>query len=130
MLKKHIRTVFGFGLAGLLAGVADLIVFNAALLVSGQIETSNLFGALSGVVVNFIVNRAVFDTHREKGIWRPVLRFLFVAGLSALYLIVVFQVSAVVFELEGGLELNLLRVAIIGSGAIIRFFITKNWVFK
>ena len=126
------REVIGFGLAGAGAMLVDLLVFNALVLTGSNVSFSSILAATVGLSLNFVVNRRTF-LPRAK-LWRGArtsgIRFVAVALMSYLVLIVGFEIFFLAFpEASSGL-LNTVRIALVIVGTGARFILYKFWVFQ
>ena len=128
---RRFPAAIGFGFAGALAFVTDLALFNVLLFSGVGAEVSNVFAYLAGIVVNFLVNREVFlgSPQRVMETMKSVWRFLVVAGSSLAYVVALFSLANSFLEDLTVVETNAVRVLIIGSVTVIRFFVLRNWVF-
>lgn len=131
-LLKRLPATVGFGFAGALAFLADLAVFNGLLFGGVDRDVSNVFAYLTGIAVNYLVNRTVFEDSRRvvSRTIRSVSRFLLLAGMSLAYVMAMFNWASRFLDEPTVLETNAVRVLIIGSVTVVRFFVLRNWVFS
>lgn len=131
-LLRRIPAAVGFGLAGALAFLADLAAFNGLLFGGADPEVSNVVAYLTAIVVNYLVNRTVFADSRRvvTQTIRSVWRFLLVAGMSFAYVVAMFNWASSFLDEPTVFETNAVRVLIIGSVTVVRFFVLRNWVFS
>lgn len=126
------REVAGFLLAGIVALAIDLLVM-AVLLALGQSRiVSNFLATSLSLIVNFLINRATFLGRFSSTPQVAVqsARFLVLAGGSAIYSFVLFEMLASLLGLQGLYQLLFARAAVVLSGVILRFFVLKIWVFR
>lgn len=131
-LRKFGRQGFGFAIAGLAGVVSDLAVFN--LLFRNEVDPrlASIVAALVGLGLNFLINLLAFSTLNlpRKILFGTLTKYLTVAGLSTVYVLVAFEMVLAVLHPETAAGLTGTRVAIIASGTLIRFFLYRHWVFR
>lgn len=129
--RKFLRETVGFGLAGGLAMVVDLAVFNALLLVEINTSIANVSAAIAALLVNFVINHRTFipNGSMRKDLTKKSVKFGTIAIISFLYLLVGFEIALWLFPEQSATFYSVIRILLIGSGTLVRFFVLKFWVF-
>lgn len=131
-LDRKLKLQFlGFIFAGGIGLLIDLSLFNALLTFGFPAQFANVIGLIFGTVANFLVNARVFRTSGLRGLalFQAVRRYAVVGLGSFAYAVVGFNIIVETFSLESSLSLNLVKVFLIGSGAIARFALSRFWIF-
>lgn len=110
----------------------DLAVFNLLRATGFAATSSSVAGAVAGLVWNFSVNAVVFSNKRTslRKRLKQIVRFGLVSAASAAYLILLFELYLIMTSGGLGWWDSVCRVCIILSGTVVRFFVTRNWVFS
>lgn len=131
-LPEGMRKVFGFLIAGGIAMGVDLAIFNSLMSIGLSRTLSNLTGAFSALVVNYLINHEVFlpkerlsQEFKKRGV-----RFGAVAAFSFVYTTSLFEAFATIFAMTSQNDLSLLRVSVVASGTVIRYLLLRFWVFR
>lgn len=127
MLK---REVGGFLLVGMLAAVFDFSTFNLLLAMGSSVAVSNVVALCISAVVGFFGNRQLSFRHRRKNkMLHSSLKFVLVSvatvvisQTATLFLISVMDANSVAM-------VNLAKVIVIGSMTVIRFALSKYFIF-
>ena len=126
----HGRQVIGFGSAGIVSLLIDLLVFHLFHSSGASPSFSNLAALGFALGFNFIINFLTFSNNtRSSNPGQAVLRYFFIAGLSALYVYVLFELFVFQHPSASNMTMTLVRVALIGSSSLARFFLYRGWVF-
>lgn len=82
--------------------------------------------------LNFLINLLAFSAVNlpRKILLGTLTKYLTIAGLSTVYVLVAFEIVLAVLHPETAAGLTGTRVAIIASGTLIRFFLYRHWVFR
>ena len=124
------RYVLGFSVAGVSALVIDLLVFNLLLWAWGNPSLANLVAGATALVTNFAINFRTFrGSTSDRTSWQATKRFSLVAGMSVLYIYALFEAFLLIAPESNELVLTAVRVFLIGSSSIARFFLYRRWVF-
>jgi putative flippase GtrA len=129
---KTWRELGGFALAGLAALTVDLVAFNAMVSLGIGHSLANVVSSFLGLVLNFLINYRTFVSTRgsPKMVRGASLRFSVVTGASFLYLLVGFELFLSFYDGTSAVHLSFARIALIGSGTAVRFFLFRHWVFR
>lgn len=131
-LRKFGRQGLGFALAGLAGVVSDLAVFNLLFYIEVGVRLASIISALVGLGLNFLINLLAFSAVNlpRKILLGTLTKYLTIAGLSTVYVLVAFEIVLAVLHPETAAGLTGTRVVIIASGTLIRFFLYRHWVFR
>lgn len=131
LIQLNASQIVGFSSAGAAGVLVDLGTYNLVLLASGNSSVSNLTGALCGLVANFTINMFVFSNRsaslRERA--RHLTKYALVAGASSIYLVLAFEIY-LDFVGTNGFQDSVVRVLIVLSGSLVRFLLTRSWIFE
>ena len=130
--RRVLRELFGFGVAGGVALVVDLMVFNLLIFFAVNASLANVSAALAALVVNFFINHRAFMPRRLRSanLTMKSVKFGILALASFLFLLVGFEVVLWVMPDQSAVFYSVTRILLIGSGTLIRFFVLKYWVFS
>lgn len=126
-----LRSAGGFLVAGLLALAADLGSFSFLRVIGVPLLVANVLSALLAMAVNYTINHLAFLGASGTQInQRSIVRFVLVAGISFLYVVLSFQLVVSIGGLNGGAPELMARAVVIGSGTVVRYFLYRLWVFS
>lgn len=127
---KTVKQVLGFTAAGLGALAIDLLVFNTLLWAWENPSLANLFAGGTALLTNFAINFRTFKgSTSNRTSWQATKRFSLVAGISVLYIYALFEAFLLIAPGSNELVLTSVRVFLIGSSSLGRFFLYRRWVF-
>ena len=131
-LRKFGRQGLGFAIAGLAGVASDLATFNLLLHYGVGLTLASVVAASVGLGINFLINLITFSriTLPPRTLIVVLAKYSIVAGLSTVYILVVFEIVLAVFELQSPVLLNGARLSIIVTGTLVRFFLYRLWVFR
>lgn len=131
-LKELVVSAAGFGFAGLASIVIDLAVFNLLIGAGFPSRFASLVSILLATGANFIINYWVFSSKNldKRRLFRSLYRYGIVAVLSALYLFVMFEIVQIIATDLSQLGMSFVRVALILSGSVIRFLLSRHWIYQ
>lgn len=122
----------GFAIAGTVALLLDLSIFNLLVLLDINLSLANACATFSALGINFLVNHKVFIPKGSirKNLSNTSLRFAVVATASAIVAFLGFEIAVHVFPGQSALTYSIVRVLIVGLGTVARFVLLRNWVFR
>ena len=126
------RDSVGFAVAGGLALIVDLAIFNMLILQKVNLTVANGVAVFAALLVNYIINHWTFLPRipARNNLVQKSFRFGVVAASSALYLLIGFEIVSWFLPDQSAATYSLVRIFLIGSGTIARFGALRYWVFK